>query len=109
MMPKWVKYVGAGLALVAGILWALLFRRSGPSPVERFRERSEVIDAEAEAKKAQAQLGTERAVAEVKAKHAEAMRELEKEGEDRVRELEKDPSKLAGAAMRALQRSRARR
>ena len=109
-MPGWVKYAAAALAFFGAVFVARLLGSSDTASAEqRFKDRVDVIDAEKRAKRVEAALGTERAVENIKRDNAEAMKALEAEGAERARELEKNPRKLAGAAMRALQRSRAQR
>ena len=97
------KWILAAITLVGAVVAALLFRRKGPSPLQQYQDRKQLIDVEARYKKIAIDQGTEAAVERIKVNYARQVHELETKEKDRVEELKKKPHKLAGAALRALQ------
>lgn len=88
-------------AIVAvGILLLILSR--GKFDFKKFYgKEKEVIDAKAEARKVQAELGAAKAAEKIKEEHKETIKKLDDAQAKRAKELENDPEKLVEALLRA--------
>jgi hypothetical protein len=89
------------IAIVAvGILLLILSR--GKFDFKKFYSKEkEVIDAKAEARKAQIELGAAKAAEKIKEEHKEVIKKLDEQQAKRAKELENDPEKLVEAILRA--------
>jgi hypothetical protein len=94
---KWLAFVGLAI-----IVTLILRPRTGKKQLLKAVElESKVIEAKAEARKAQIDLGAEKASQKIKEEHAKVLEQLEEKEQARVKELESNPEALIEAILRA--------
>lgn len=90
-MKRWVLGIAAFLGAL--LLWIVFRRRI--NPLDRARLEMDAIEAENRAKKAEAELGRERALLTLREEHREQLQRLSAAEKQQAEELSDDPKALA--------------
>ena len=97
---KWYHWVGICVLFAVVLLLWLMTGGKGPNPMVVAQREIDVVNAKADAKKAKAELGYEKAVAHVQAKYAEDIEAMDAARRKRADEISGDPAKLAAFIVR---------
>jgi len=87
--------------ILAAAVWFWIVTRGRILPADTLSTELDAIRAGSEAREMKARLGREKALAEIKAKHAADLAKLDAEQAAKAKELENDPVALARFSVRA--------